>query len=65
MEKNCLGTVDRERKKKKKGEKERRKKMVYKNSSLRYSISRWTSRGKSVNSDSIYSPKSSLLDSRC
>ena len=60
-----LGRQTEKEKKKKKGEKERRKKMVYKNSSLRYSISRWTSRGKSVNSDSIYSPKSSLLDSRC
>ena len=64
------------KRKKKKGEKERRKKMVYRNSSLRDLISRWTPRGKSVNSnlirtwkptlkDLIYSPKSSLLDLRC
>ena len=50
--KNCLGMADGERKKKK-GEKERRKKMGYKNSSLRDSISRWTLHGKSANSDLI------------
>ena len=41
------------KRKKKKGEKERRKKMVYRNSSLRDLISRWTPRGKSVNSNLI------------
>ena len=64
------------KRKKKKGEKERRKKMGYKNSSLRDSISRWMLHGKSANSDlirtwkstlkdSIYILKSSILDSRC
>ena len=59
-----------------KKKKKRRKNMVYRNSSLRDSISRWTLHGKSANSDlirtwkstlkdSIYSLKSSLLDSRC